>query len=135
LVSIFGLGSVVALPSKVRSALREMPEMLGDEFGKVLLGLGGVVLVVMAFQIALALRDAFFPAALLVTPDGVSYRGRRLAFDDIEEVLGGVPIEILGDRRKLRLSASFCPPEASAAVVAEIQRLIVAVAPTAPRRV
>lgn len=134
LLSIFGLGSVVALPSKVRDTLREMRDMWGDEFGKVLLGLGGVVLVVMAFQIARALRDALFPAALLVTPDGVSYRGRRLAFDDIEEVMGGVPIEILGDRRKLRLSASFCPPEARSAVVAEIQRLIVAVAPIAPRR-
>jgi hypothetical protein len=134
LVSIFGLGSVVTLPSKLRDTMGEMREMLGDEFGKVLLGLGGVVLVVMAFQIARALRDALFPGTLRVTPDGVCYRRRRLAFDDIEEVMGGPPIEILGDRGKLRLSASFCPAEARGAVVAEIQGLIVAVAPHAPRR-
>jgi hypothetical protein len=134
LLAIFGLGSVVALPSRVRDTMREMREMTGDEFGRILLGLGGAVLVVMAFQVALSLRDALFPGALRVTPDGVSYRRRRLAFDEIEEVMGGVPIEILGDRRKLRLSASFCPPQARGAVVAEIQRLIVAVASHAPLR-
>jgi hypothetical protein len=63
----------------------------------VLLGLAGVVLAVVVFQIGRALRDALFPGALRVTPDGLSYRGRRLAFDEIEEVMGGVPIEILGD--------------------------------------
>ena len=129
LLGALGLGSVVALPSTVRDTVRER----GDEFGKVLLGLAGVVLVVVVFQIGRALRDALLPGALRVTPDGVSYRGRRLAFDEIEEVTSSVPLEILGDRRKLRLSASFCPAEARGAAVAEIQRLILAVAPHAPR--
>ena len=68
-----------------------------------------------------------------VTPEGVSYRGKRLRFGEIEEVTSGIPIQILGDRRKLRLSPSFCPPEAQAAVIGELQRMIVAIGPLAAR--
>lgn len=132
LLGAVGLGSVIALPSTIRKIV---PEMIGDEYGRVLIGLAGVVLLVVLFQVGRAVRDAVSPGAVRVTPDGVSYRGRRLAFREIEEVTGGVPVEVLGDRRKLRLAASFCPAEAAGAVAHELQRMIVAVAPHAPGRV
>jgi hypothetical protein len=130
LLGALGLGSVMALPSTV---METVGEMRGDELGRVLLGLGGIVAVVILVQVGRGVRDAFFPGAVLVRPDGVSYRGRRLGFAEIEEVTTGARVEILGDRRKLRLAASFCPSDARAAVVKELQRMIVAVAPMAPR--
>jgi hypothetical protein len=123
-----GLGSIKALPSTVR-------EMAADELGKVLLGLAGLLLVVVLFQVGRALRDALSPGTVRVTPGGVSYRGRRLAFADIEEITTGKAVEIVADRRKLRLATSFCPAEATGAVARELQRMILAVAPAAPRAV
>ena len=130
LVGAVGLGSVVALPSNARDTVREMK---GDVLGQVFLALGAVVAVVIVVEIAKAFRDVLHPGAVRVTPEGVSYRGKRLRFRDVEEVTSGYRIQILGDRRKLRLSPSFCPPEAQAAVVAELQRMIVAIGPLAAR--
>lgn len=130
LVGAVGLGSVVALPSNARDTVREMK---GDALGQVLLALGAVVAVVIVVEIAKAFRDVLHPGAVRVTPEGVSYRGKRLRFGEIEEVTSGIRIQILGDRRKLRLSPSFCPPEAQAAVIGELQRMIVAIGPLAAR--
>jgi hypothetical protein len=130
LLFALGIGSVIALPAKIREVV---PEMMGDTLGRVLLGLGVVIAAVMLFQVARAVGDGLLPGTVRVTPDGVSYRGKRLRFGEIEEVTGGAPIEILGDRRKIRLAASFCPPDARPAVAREIERMIVAVGPTAAR--
>jgi hypothetical protein len=124
------------LHERVRgSAQATDPAPLRAEWHVRLLGLGGLVLVVVLFQVGRAVRDALFPGVVRVTPGGVSYRGRRLAFADIEEITTGEAVEIAGDRGRLRLPASFCPAEGMGAVAAELERLIVAVAHTAPRRV
>jgi hypothetical protein len=130
LAGAVGLGSVAALPATVRDTVREMQ---GDTLGRVFLGLGAVVVLAVLVEIAKAFRDVLHPGAVRVTPAGVSYRGKRLRFAEIEEVTSGARIQILGDRRKLRLSPSFCPPEACSAVVREIERMIVAVGPMAAR--
>ena len=63
-----------------------------------------------------------------MTERGVSYRGRTMAFGEIEEVIAGVSIEIVGDRRIISLPASFCAKAAVAPVAHELQRLILEVA-------
>jgi hypothetical protein len=130
LVGAMGLGSVMAMPATMRDTVGEMK---GDALGRVLLALGAAVVVVVLVEIVKAFRDVLHPGAVLVTPDGVSYRGKRLRFAEIEEVTSGLSIQIMGDRRKLRLSPSFCPPEAQAMVIRELQRMIVAIGPTAAR--
>jgi hypothetical protein len=120
----------VARFSGLRTTLQEMG---GDALGRVLAGLMGVVLLALLVKLGRGARDTFFPGAVRVTPDGVFYRGSRIAFAEIEEITGGIPIEIVGDRRIVRLAESFCPPEATGAVARELQRLILAVAPTAAR--
>jgi hypothetical protein len=103
-----------------------------DPTGRWLLaGLGAVGL----FSIGLAVqgvRDAFFPGTVLVTDRGVSYRFSRIPFREIEELTSACRIEIIGDRRSLALSRTFCPVQAADAVAHEIQRLIIEVAEANP---
>ncbi len=106
-------------------------EAAGDVLERILAGLLGVVLLAALWKVGQGLRDTFFPGSVRVTGRGVSYRGSSLAFGEIEEVTATVPIEIIGDRRILRLANSFCPPAATTAVAHELQRLIVEVAPRA----
>ncbi len=104
----------------------------GDLLGRVLAALMGVVVLALLFQLGRGARDTFFPGTVRVTERGVAYRGRRMPLSQIEEVTAGLPVEIVGDRRILRLAVSFCPPEATEAVAFEIQRLILQVAPRGP---
>ena len=130
LIGAVGLGSVVALPSTVRDTVREMKS---DTLGRIFLALGAVIVLAVLVELAKAFRDVLHPGTVRVTPEGVSYRGRRLRFAEIEEVTSGGRIQILGDRRRLRLSPSFCPAEAQSAVVRELQRMIVAIGPMSAR--
>lgn len=125
---------IVALTSSA-GLLSTLREASGDLLDRVFLGLIGVVALALLWQLWKGARDTFFPGVVGVTENGVSYRGRRMAFDEIEEVIAGVPIEIVGDRRILSLAVSYCPREAVGPAAHEIQRLILEVAPqsTLPR--
>ena len=114
-----------------------LPEVLasvstGDLMTQVLTALMGVVTLVMLWFAWTGVRDTFFPGTVRITERGVSYRFRRMKFKHIEEVTAAGVIEIVGDRRILSLAESFCPPAATAAVVHELQRLIIEVASTSP---
>lgn len=111
-------------PGRLSSLL---PEMAGDLLSKVLAGLMGVVALVGLWVLGRAARDSFYPGTVRVTEAGVSYRGSRMAFSEIEEVTATLPIELVGDRRILRLAETFCPPAALSAVAHEIQRLVLEV--------
>jgi hypothetical protein len=106
----------------------------GDLLERVLLGLMGVVVVAMVWKLWQGARDTFFPGAVQITERGVSYRGTRMTFVEIEEVTADVPIEIVGDRRILSLAPSFCPRAALGPLAHELQRLILDVAPKGPQR-
>jgi hypothetical protein len=127
LLTLFVLG--ISFPTHLPSILREVG---GDLLEQVLAGLLGVGLLVLLWMLWRGVRDTFFPGTVRVTEGGVSYRGSRMAFDRIEEVIAGPPIEVVGDRRILRLAPSFCPPAATGAVAHELQRLILEVAPRSP---
>ena len=99
-------------------------EMVHDPFGRVLLGLAGVVAGVMAWKLSFALLDTFRPGTIAIDDHGVAYRWSRMKFDRIEEVTTGQRIEIAGDRKVLALPVSFCPHEAKTRVAHELQRLI-----------
>jgi hypothetical protein len=99
-----------------------------DEAGPVERVLGGAMtaLVVAALvNLALGARDTFAPGSVRITPEGVAYRGRRLRFAEIEEVVSTPRVELLGDRKSLKLAPSFCPPRAVTSLMHELQRLIV----------
>ncbi len=104
----------------------------GDLMAWILGALMGVVVLTLVGFAGLGVLDTFFPGTVHITERGVSYRGRRMTFRQIEEVTATNPIEIVGDRRILRLAETFCPPGAVAAVAHELQRLIVEVALSAP---
>lgn len=125
---------VVALTSST-GLLSTLRDASGDLLDGVFLGLMGVVALAVLCQLWKGARDTFFPGVVGVTERGLSYRGRRMSFDEIEEVIVGVPIEIVGDRRILSLAVSYCPREAIGPLAHEIQRLILEVAPqgAAPR--
>lgn len=98
-----------------------------------LLGAGLLVLLLgLLVRVAAAVRDTFLPGTIRVTPEGVSYRGWSMPFEAIEEVIGAVSIEFVGDRRVLRVAPTFCPPEAVPALCEELERMIVELA-GAPR--
>jgi hypothetical protein len=111
---------------------REAREMAGDELGRVLLGLLGVVGLVALGGLWSGVRDTFFPGTVTVTADGVSYRGRRIRLADIEEVMTSCPIELVGDRRVFTLGETFCPRRATEDVAHELQRVIIEVAEAYP---
>ena len=106
-----------------------LADATGDELERGLAGLLGLIALALLWKAAGGLRDTFFPGEVVVNARGVSYRGRRLPFDRVEEVVAGLPIEVAADRRSLVLATSFCPPEATRAVAHEIQRLILEAAP------
>ena len=58
----------------------------------------------------------------------MTYRGRRMPFGKIEEVIATFPIEVIGDRNSLTLGETFCSPGATKTVAHELQRLIIEVA-------
>jgi len=55
-----------------------------------------------------------------------------MRFEEIEEVTGGNSIEIVGDRRLLKLAPTFCAAEAVPSLCHEVERMIVEVG-SAPR--
>jgi hypothetical protein len=122
------LRSPVSGVQSILSSLREE----GDLVMPVLAGLMGVVVLVLLWIAARGVRDTFFPGTVRVTDRGVSYRGSRIAFREIEEVTATFPIELIGDRRSLTLGETFCSPGAAKAVAHEIQRLIIEVAEANP---
>ena len=111
--------------------MASLPES-GDLMGQVLLGLMGVVVLVFLWMVFTGVRDTFFPGTVRVTDRGVSYRWSRMPFRQIEEVTTTFPIELIGDRRSLRLGDTFCSRVAAKAVAHEIQRLIIEVAEANP---
>jgi len=115
-------------PSTFLAELREMDDL----YRQVLLAGSGVVILIFLVLIGQAVRDTFFPGTVRVTDRGVSYRGSRMAFREIEELIGTHPIELIGDRRTLKLGETFCSPGATKAVAHELQRLIIEVAEANP---
>jgi len=99
----------------------------GDMLSNVLLGLLGVVVLVVLWNVGQGALDALLPGRLRVTSGGVSYRLRRMRFAKLEEVVGSAHIELVGDRRVIALPMSFCPGEAVEPVAREIERLVVEV--------
>ena len=100
----------------------------GEPFAQVLAALVCVVMLSMVWTAAAGARNTFFPGTVHIDDRGVTYRGRRMRFEHIEEATAGAPIEIVGDGRILKLAETFCPPSATATVVHELQRLILEVA-------
>ena len=115
-------------PSSLLAALREEPDLLQQVF----LGLLGVLVLVFLWMLGRGVRDTFFPGTVRVTDRGVTYRGRRMPFRKIEEVIATFPIEVIGDRNSLTLGETFCSPGATKAVAHELQRLIIGVAEANP---
>jgi hypothetical protein len=115
-------------PTRLFASWREMQF---DLVQKVLAGLMGVVVLVMFWVVIQGVRDTFYPGTVHITEQGVAYRGSKMRFDEIEEITAALPIELVGDRRILRLAESFCPRGAVGAVAHELQRLILEVAPFA----
>jgi hypothetical protein len=125
LLALLVLGITPA--TRVLSSLREGGSTVLQQG---LVGAMSVLALGLLWHLWRVVRDVFFPGTLRITERGVSYRGSRMAFDEIEEVPVTLPIEMVGDRRTLRLAESFCPPAAKEALVHEIQRLILEVATT-----
>jgi hypothetical protein len=129
LILVVGLVAFSRFPAfNVVSALRQADDLLSQ----VLLGLMGVVFLVVLWMVARGVRDTFFPGTVRITDRGVSYRFARLAFAKIEEVAATFPIEVIGDRRSVKLGETFCAPGAAKAVAYELQRLILEVAEANP---
>jgi hypothetical protein len=110
------------LIANLRSPDRDLVDLI---FGS----LGLLVVLGVAGYIARLLRDVLSPGAIHVTPEGISYRGRRMAFREIEEIIGALSIEFVGDRRLLKVPSTFCPPAAVASLCSEIERMILELAP------
>jgi hypothetical protein len=115
-------------PSSFLAALREEPDLLQQVF----LGLMGVLALAFLWMLGRGARDTFFPGTVRVTDRGVTYRGRRMPFGKIEEVIATFPIEVIGDRNSLTLGETFCSPGAAKTVAHELQRLIIEVAEANP---
>lgn len=117
------LPTLLVLGGSSQTGLLSSPRETGAICCKqVLAGLLGVVILALVWKLGQGVRDNFSPGTVRVTERGVSYRGSSMAFEEIEEVTANVPIEVVGDRRFLRL-----------AVARELTRLIIEVAPRAPR--
>jgi len=120
---------VIWWTSSAGSLLSHFREASGDVMDKFFLGLLAAVALALLANLARGARDTFLPGTVQANENGVSYRGRTMRYRDIEEVIAGVPIEIVGDRRTMSLAVTFCPPGAIDAVAHELQRLILEVAP------
>lgn len=118
--------------SGLRMILASLQDEAGDLMTQVLCGLFGIMMLVFLWMIATGVRDTFFPGTISITDRGVSYRGSRIAFRQIEEVTATHPIEVIGDRKSLTLGDTFCSPGATKSVAHEIQRLIIEVAEANP---
>jgi hypothetical protein len=103
-----------------------------DLIPQILLGGLGVVALVFLWLTATGVRDTFFPGTVRITDRGVSYRFSRMAFREIEELAASHPIELIGDRRTLKLGQTFGKPGAVKSVAHELQRLIIEVAEANP---
>ncbi|MGK2856875.1 MAG: hypothetical protein ACSLFQ_06695 [Thermoanaerobaculia bacterium] len=110
------------LLAQLRSPDRDLMDLI---FG----GVGLLILLGFVGYAAKLLRDVLWPGAIHVTPEGVRYRGRRMAFGEIEEIIGALSVEFVGDRRLLKVPATFCPPEAVSSLCSELERLILELAP------
>ena len=117
-----------ATSSGIVASLRDPEDLLGHIFA----GLFAIMVIALVWMFVRGIRDAFFPGTVLVTDRGVSYRFSRMSFREIEEITSDSPVEIVGDRRSIRLGDTFCPNEASGAVAHEIQRLILEVTEANP---
>jgi hypothetical protein len=133
-------GAILLIPFCYVALIAARGGFFSDLFGEgerdlVSLALGaGLILVLIGFAgwIARMLRDTFFPGTITVTPEGVSYRGRTMRFEELEEVIGADGIEFVGDRRMLKVAPTFCPPEAVPELCHELERMIIELA-GAPR--
>jgi hypothetical protein len=125
------VGLYVAVRSSPLAAIAEARES-HDLFPQILLG--GFAVIALAFlgMVVTGVRDAFFPGTVRITDRGVSYRFSRMAFREIEELIASHPIELIGDRRTLKLGQTFCKPGAVKTVAHELQRLIIEVAEANP---
>jgi len=85
----------------------------------------GMAFLLIAWFVAKAARDAFFPGAIEVSPEGVRHRGRFLALREIEEVVSEAGLEIIADRRSIKLPLTWCPDEAFDTVAHEVRRAII----------
>lgn len=116
-------------PSRVVSFLEEGRH---DPLTQVLAAGMALVLLAMLWIFFQALREALFPGVVRITHEGVAFRGSRMRFDEIEEVTATNPVELVGGRKVLALSESFCRPKAAKVVAHELQRLILEVGSSAP---
>ena len=125
------LGIYLAARSSPLTAIAEA-RASQDAFPQVLLGGIAVLVVFFLCMAAVGVRDTFFPGTVRITDRGVSYRFSRMAFREIEELAASHPIELIGDRRTLKLGETFCAPGAVKGVAHELQRLIIEVAEANP---
>ena len=128
---MLGIAIFLAARSSPLSFLREA-RASEDWIPQVLLGGLGVVVLVFLWVTATGVRDTFLPGTVRITDRGVSYRFSRMAFREIEELIASHPIELIGDRRTLKLGETFCRPGAVETVAHELQRLIIEVAEANP---
>ena len=127
---ILALGTLVLLAvGGYKGVLSVYRGAIEDPLDRVLLALMAAAALSLAWRLLRGALDTLVPGAVRVTERGVSYRWTRIAFSDIEEVTSAPGVEVVGDRRKLALPASFCPREADHALAHEIQRLILEIAP------
>jgi hypothetical protein len=80
-----------------------------------------------AVRRGLEVLDALKPGELRIDPRGLAYRWSRIDMKDLEEVTSGLAIELVGDRKVVRLPPSFCPAGVVPLVVREIERCVMAV--------
>jgi len=122
----------VAARSSPLTFFREIAASQDDLIPRILLGGIGALVLAFLWQTATGVRDTFFPGTVHITDRGVSYRFARMAFREIEELAASHPIELIGDRRTLKLGQTFCKPGAVKSVAHELQRLIIEVAEANP---
>ncbi|MFN7976319.1 MAG: hypothetical protein U0166_28960 [Acidobacteriota bacterium] len=121
-------GAVVLVLTLGRNSIATIHELLaegGDVVQNVLSSLLVVVILVLIWYLWQGVRDALWPGAVRVGSEGVRYRWSRMRLEQIEEVAAAGTIEIVGDRKIIELSPSFCPVGARTAVARELERLIV----------
>lgn len=97
----------------------------GARFDRIAEAVFALIALTFVVRGAMLLRETLVPGTLRITPDGVEYRGSRMRFEEIEEVMAAATIELVGDRRLFRLPTTFCPPEAVPWLRDELERMIV----------
>jgi hypothetical protein len=128
LVAILLFSALRRGPSAILAQWREISELQRQ----VVLPVAALLALGALWLLWNVVRDTFFPGTVLVTDRGVSYRGSRMSFAEIEEIVTAARIELIGDRKSLLLGETFCAPADASAVAHELQRLIIEVAEAYP---